>query len=126
MVQLWRGQQTAARGRRIATCPPSRVGLATQKLTLYLPQTTRDEKLDGKSRDEKQRGLAPMSEERGTMREDEEVELLSSVDLFESLSEEEIRVLVRQNSDLPLGEGETFYPPWEHDGKLFVLKKGQM
>ena len=60
------------------------------------------------------------------MREDQEVELLSRVDLFESLSEEEIRVLVRQNSDVRLGEGETFYAPWEHDGKLFILKKGRM
>src|SRR5215212_6893724 len=67
-----------------------------------------------------------MSEERGTMHEDEEVELLSRVNLFESLSEEEIRVLVRQNSDVRLGEGETFYAPWEHDGKLFILKKGRM
>ena len=60
------------------------------------------------------------------MREEEEVELLSRVNLFESLSKEEIRVLVRQNSDVSLGEGETFYAPWEHDGKLFILKKGQM
>src|SRR5215217_507248 len=67
-----------------------------------------------------------MSEEHPTMREDQEVELLSRVDLFESLSEEEIRVLVRQNSDVRLGEGETFYAPWEHDGKLFILKKGRM
>src|ERR671910_2444143 len=74
----------------------------------------------------KQRGLAHMSEEHPTMREDEEVELLSRVDLFESLSKEEIRGLVRQNSDVRLGEGETFYAPWEHDGKLFILKKGRM
>src|SRR5215216_1276070 len=67
-----------------------------------------------------------MSEEHHTMREDEQVELLSRVDLFESLSEEEIRVLVRQNSDIRLGEGETFYAPWEQGGKLFILKKGQM
>jgi CRP/FNR family transcriptional regulator, cyclic AMP receptor protein len=67
-----------------------------------------------------------MSEERGTMREDQEVELLSRVALFESLSEEEIRVLVRQNSDVRLGEGETFYAPWEQGGKLFILKKGRM
>jgi CRP-like cAMP-binding protein len=32
----------------------------------------------------------------------------------------------RQNSDVRLGEGETFYAPWEHDGKLFILKKGRM
>ena len=67
-----------------------------------------------------------MSEEHPTMREEEEVELLSRVNLFDSLSKEEIRVLVRQNSDVRLGEGETFYAPWEHDGKLFILKKGQM
>src|SRR5215203_5911576 len=67
-----------------------------------------------------------MSEEHPTMREDQEVELLSRVDLFESLSKEEIRVLVRQNSDVHLGEGETFYAPWEQGGKLFILKKGQM
>ncbi len=56
--------------------------------------------------------MALMSEEHPTMREDEEVELLSTVDLFESLSKEEIRVLVRQNSDVRLWEGETFYAPW--------------
>src|SRR5215207_2239457 len=74
----------------------------------------------------KQRGLAPMSEEHGSMREDEEVELLSRVDLFDSLSEEEIRVLLRENSDVRLEEGETFYAPWERGGKLFVLKRGRM
>jgi CRP/FNR family cyclic AMP-dependent transcriptional regulator len=67
-----------------------------------------------------------MSEEHPTMREDEQVELLSRVDLFESLSKEEIRVLVRQNSDVRLGEGETFYAPWQQGGKLFILKKGRM
>src|SRR5215207_1166736 len=70
--------------------------------------------------------MARMSEENSTMREDEEVELLSKVDLFDSLSEEEIRELIRQNSDVRLGEGETFYAPWEQGGKLFVLKKGRM
>src|SRR5215213_2334213 len=64
-----------------------------------------------------ERGLAQMSEEHPTMREDQEVELLS---------EEEIRVLVRQNSDVRLRGGETFYAPWEQDGKLFILKKGRM
>src|SRR5215210_2272321 len=78
-------------------------------------QTTRAERIG-----------AEMSEEHPTMREDEEVELLSRVDLFESLSKEEIRVLLRQNSDVRLGEGEIFYAPWEQGGKLFILKKGQM
>src|SRR5215211_53904 len=67
-----------------------------------------------------------MSEKHPTMREDQEVELLSRVALFESLSKEEIRVLVRQNSEVRLGEGETFYAPWEQGGKLFILKKGRM
>ena len=67
-----------------------------------------------------------MSEEHPTMHEDEEVELLSKVDLFDSLSEEEIRRLLDENSDVRLEEGETFYAPWEQGGKLFVLKKGRM
>src|SRR5215216_7168767 len=67
-----------------------------------------------------------MGEEHPTMREDEEVELLSRVDLFDSLSEEEIRQLLDENSDVRLEEGETFYAPWEHDGELFILKKGRM
>src|SRR5215204_3492849 len=67
-----------------------------------------------------------MSERHDTLSDDQEVELLSRVELFDSLSEEEIRILVRQNSDVRLGEGETFYAPWQHDGKLFILKKGRM
>src|SRR5215204_1048060 len=67
-----------------------------------------------------------MSAEDSTMREDQEVELLSKVDLFDSLSEEEIRQLLDENSDVRLEEGETFYAPWEQGGKLFILKKGQM
>src|SRR5215207_2522349 len=67
-----------------------------------------------------------MSDEHPTMREEEQVELLSRVDLFDSLSKEEIRVLIRQNSEVRLGEGETFYAPWEQGGKLFILKKGRM
>jgi CRP/FNR family transcriptional regulator, cyclic AMP receptor protein len=60
------------------------------------------------------------------MNEEEQVELLSRVDIFDSLSKEEIRVLIRQNSDVRIGEGEVFYAPWERDGKLFILKKGRM
>ena len=67
-----------------------------------------------------------MSDEHPTMREEEQVELLSRVDLFDSLSKEEIRVLIRQNSEMRLGEGETFYAPWQKDGKLFILEKGRM
>jgi CRP-like cAMP-binding protein len=60
------------------------------------------------------------------MREDEEVELLSKVDILESLPKEEIRDLLRQNSEVRLEEGEVFYAPWEHGGKLFILKKGRV
>ena len=58
--------------------------------------------------------------------EEEEVELLSKVEIFDSLSKEEIRELLRQNSEISLQEGEIFYAPWEHGGKLFILKKGRM
>ncbi len=34
--------------------------------------------------------------------------------------------LLRQNSEARLRKGEIFYTPWEHNGKLFVLKKGRM
>ena len=67
-----------------------------------------------------------MSEGPDEIGEDEEVELLSRVDLFEPLSGDEIRELVRQNYDVRLAEGETFYAPWEQDGSLFVLKKGRV
>ena len=67
-----------------------------------------------------------MGEEQGMMRKDEEIELLSRVELFDSLSKEEIRQLLDENSDVRLEEGETFYAPWENDGELFVLKKGRM
>jgi len=58
--------------------------------------------------------------------EEEEVELLSKVEIFDSLSKEEIRELLRQNSEISLQEGEIFYAPWEHGGKLFILKKGRV
>jgi CRP-like cAMP-binding protein len=58
--------------------------------------------------------------------EEEEVELLSRVDIFDSLSKEEIRELLHRNSEISLQEGEIFYAPWEHGGKLFILKKGKV
>ena len=60
------------------------------------------------------------------MREDEQVDLLSRVNIFESLPKDEVRDLLRQNSQVRLEEGQVFYAPWEHDGKLFIFKKGQM
>jgi hypothetical protein len=45
----------------------------------------------------------------------EQVELLSGVDIFEGLSKEEIREilndLLRRNAEIDLGAGEVFYTP---------------
>src|SRR5215217_3719499 len=65
-----------------------------------------------------------------TMNEEQQVELLSRVDIFESLSEEEIRELLsdllQRNAEINLGAGEVFYTPQEPDGKLFILIKGRV
>jgi CRP/FNR family transcriptional regulator, cyclic AMP receptor protein len=65
-----------------------------------------------------------------TMNEDEQVRLLSGVDIFESLSREEIREilhdLLRRNAEINLGAGEVFYTPRQPDGKLFILKEGRV
>ena len=64
------------------------------------------------------------------MNVEEEVELLSGVDIFESLPKEEIREilrdLLRRNAEINLGTGEVFYTPQEPDGKLFILKQGRV
>src|SRR5215210_636032 len=64
------------------------------------------------------------------MNQEEQVELLSRVDIFESLSKEEIREiledLLRQNAEIHLGAGEVFYTPRQPDGKLFILIKGRV
>jgi CRP-like cAMP-binding protein len=60
----------------------------------------------------------------------EHVELLSRVDIFESLSEEEIREvlsdLLKRNAQFNLSAGEVFYTPQQPDGKLFILTKGRV
>src|SRR5918999_4126791 len=65
-----------------------------------------------------------------TMNAEEEVELLSRVDIFESLSKEEVREilddLLQRNAEIHLGAGEVFYTPQEPDGKLFILTKGRV
>jgi CRP-like cAMP-binding protein len=62
------------------------------------------------------------------MNEQEQVELLCRVDIFESLPKEEIREilddLLRRNAEINLGAGEVFYTPQQPDGKLFILIKG--
>src|SRR5829696_401663 len=60
----------------------------------------------------------------------EHVELLSGVDIFESLSEEEIREilsdLLQRNAEIDLSAGEIFYTPRQPDGKLFILTQGRV
>ena len=64
------------------------------------------------------------------MNVEEQVELLSKVDIFESLPKEEIREilddLLQRNAEINLGAGEVFYTPQEPDGELFILKQGRV
>src|ERR671910_3593818 len=64
------------------------------------------------------------------MNVEEQVELLSGVDIFESLPKEEIRQvledLLRRNAETNLQAGEVFYTPRQPDGKLFILKQGRV
>jgi CRP-like cAMP-binding protein len=60
------------------------------------------------------------------MNEEERVEQLSRVDIFESLPKEEIRDLLRRNAEINLQAGELFYTPREPDGRLFILKQGRV
>src|SRR5829696_1089969 len=64
------------------------------------------------------------------MNQEEQVELLSRVDIFEGLSKEEIWEilddLLQRNAEINLQAGEVFYTPQEQDGKLFILKQGRV
>jgi CRP/FNR family transcriptional regulator, cyclic AMP receptor protein len=64
------------------------------------------------------------------MKSEEQVELLSRVDIFDSLSKEEIREifddLLQRNVEINLSAGEVFYTPQQPDGKLFILMKGRV
>lgn len=64
------------------------------------------------------------------MNEEEQVDLLSRVDIFESLRKKEVRellrALLRRNAEINLGAGEVFYTPQEPDGNLFILIKGRV
>jgi CRP/FNR family cyclic AMP-dependent transcriptional regulator len=61
------------------------------------------------------------------MNVEEQVELLSGVDIFEDLPEGEVREiladLLQRNAEINLRAGEVFYTPQEPDGKLFILKR---
>lgn len=55
----------------------------------------------------------------------ERIRLLSLVDIFEPLSNEEIERLNGQLSDIHLERGEIFYSPEDRSEKLFLLQKGR-
>src|SRR5919112_256800 len=64
------------------------------------------------------------------MNEEEQIELLSRVDIFEGLSKKEVREiledLLQRNAEINLSAGEVFYTPQQPDGKLFILKQGRV
>jgi CRP/FNR family transcriptional regulator, cyclic AMP receptor protein len=64
------------------------------------------------------------------MNQEEQVELLCRVDIFEGLSKEEVREilgdLLRRHAEINLKAGEVFYTPQEPGGKLFILKQGRV
>ena len=57
---------------------------------------------------------------------EERIRLLSLVDIFEPLSEEEIEQLNGQLSDVHLEQDEVFYTPEDRTERLFVLWKGRV
>jgi CRP/FNR family cyclic AMP-dependent transcriptional regulator len=57
---------------------------------------------------------------------EEEVQVLSRVEILEPLSEEELRELLRQSPDTHLNRGEIFYTPEDTTENLFILKKGRV
>jgi len=57
---------------------------------------------------------------------EEEVQVLSRVEILEPLSEEELRELLRQSPDTHLDPGEIFYTPEDTTENLFILKKGRV
>ena len=57
---------------------------------------------------------------------EERIRLLSLVDIFEPLSEEEIEQLNGQLSDVHLEPNEVFYTPQDRTERLFVLWKGRV
>ena len=57
---------------------------------------------------------------------EEEVQVLSRVEILEPLSEEELRELLRQSPDTHLNRGEIFYTPEDTTENLFILKRGRV
>jgi CRP/FNR family cyclic AMP-dependent transcriptional regulator len=61
-----------------------------------------------------------------TMSIEDEVRLLSTVDILEPLSDEELEALARRSPDDHLQEGEIFYTPNDTSERLFILKRGRV
>ena len=57
---------------------------------------------------------------------EEEVQVLSRVDILEPLSDEDLRGLLRRSVDTHLEAGEIFFTPEDASEKLFILKKGRV
>ena len=57
---------------------------------------------------------------------EEEVQLLSRMEILEPLSEEDLRGLLRRSRDTHLEPGETFFTPEDTSERLFILKKGRV
>jgi CRP/FNR family transcriptional regulator len=60
------------------------------------------------------------------MREERLVGLLSRVDALEPLSGWELGGLARRCSEVPVGDGEDFFRPEEHDGGAFFVLEGRV
>jgi CRP-like cAMP-binding protein len=60
------------------------------------------------------------------MSHDEEMHLLSRMEILEPLSEEDLRGLLRRSLETQLQPGETFFGPEDTSEKLFILKKGRV
>lgn len=56
---------------------------------------------------------------------EEQIHLLSMVDILGPLSPEAMEELAKRTPDTYLDEGEILYTPQEAEEKLFILKKGE-
>ena len=71
-------------------------------------------------------GVSYLYEPRRKMSLEEQVRLLSMVDIFEPLSREELVEIGRRTPDIHLGQGEIFCAPEDRGERLFLLKEGRV
>src|SRR5829696_4862095 len=60
------------------------------------------------------------------MSHEEELQLLSRVEILEPLSDEDLRGLLRRSGETNLEAGENFFTPEDTSERLFILKKGRV